>query len=191
MQNREIKVIAICGSNHGVGKTTFAEFIQDAIMRLIGKRTKVAMYSFAECIKECAEHLIGYSSVWEHKDEPCKYLNGKTGRDLLIAIGEMVKKDFNKSFFVDRVIADIKSDTFNDVFIIDDLRFPIELEELRKAFGNDLTVVYIHGLDEVMCMCEGLINPHDTDYETYNLKDSLGQLYDEAATFVKGVFGIE
>ena len=191
MQNREIKVIAICGSNHGVGKTTFAEFIQDAIMRLVGKRTKVAMYSFAECIKECAEHLIGYSNVWEHKNEPCKYLNGKTGRDLLIAIGEMVKKDFNKSFFVDRVIADIKSDTFNDVFIIDDLRFPIELEELRKAFGNDLTVVYIHGLDEVMSMCEGLINPHDTDYETYNLKDSLGQLYDEAATFVKGVFGIE
>ena len=180
------KVIAICGDGHGCGKSTLARFIVD-YCESIGKSADTI--SFADIIKDAAACFIGYRNVYEKKNEPCDYLNGKTPRDLIIFLGEEIKKKFNSQLFARKVIYDIDSSNV-DVSVIDDLRFPTELEALRKAYKDDLYVVYIN-TDRSRgesALCEGLIDPCDANID-YVVKNTgfttFGMLYDDAVYIVE------
>lgn len=176
------KVIAICADGHGAGKTTLAGFIQDYYMT---KNDGVAtVLSFVDILKVAANDLIGYDAVYNNKDKPLDKLNGKTARDLLIFLGEGIKKEFNQSFFVRNLIENELEDTTADLCIIDDLRFPVELETLRDKYGDDLIVIYVHSPTAKVCDCEGLIDSYQSDWETWNT-GTLGNLYDEATEIVE------
>lgn len=175
------KVIAICADGHGAGKTTLAGFIQEYYMT---KNDGVAnVLSFVNILKATASDLIGYKAVYDEKDKPLEKLNGKTARDLLIFMGEGIKKEFGQEFFVKNLIDNDIEDSDFDLYIIDDLRFPVELDTLRDKYGKDLFVVYVHSANAKKCECEGLINVNLTDWDIYN-NASLGQLYDEAVYIV-------
>ena len=176
------KVIAICADGHGAGKTTLAGFIQDYYMT---KNDGAAVVlSFVEILKAAASDLIGYKAAYDEKDKPLEKLNGKTVRDLLIFMGEGIKKEFGQDFFVKNTIVNDIEDSTYDLYIIDDLRFPVELDTLRDKYGDDLIVIYVHSPAAQKCDCEGLINSYQSDWETWNT-GTLGNLYDEATEIVE------
>lgn len=183
------KVIAICGDGHGCGKSTLARFIVDYCE---SKGKSADIISFADLIKDAASCFIGHRNVYEKKDEPCDYLNGATPRDLIIFLGEEIKKRFNPQIFVRKVIYDIDSSNI-DVSVIDDLRFPVELAELRKAFKDNLYVVYIY-TDRSRgesALCEGLIDLCDANIN-YTVQNNgfttFGMLYDDAVNIVENIY---
>ena len=181
MEPTKKKVIAICSNGHGAGKTTLAEFIQDYYYKATGKDAH--MLSFVNCLKGAASSLIDYNAVWDEKDKPLEELGGKTPRDLLIFLGEGIKREFNPKFFAEKAIEEIEETTY-PLYIIDDLRFPVELDALYDQYGADCIPIYIHTPAAKECECEGLIDPFQAVWETYNT-GTLGDLYDEAADIVE------
>lgn len=186
------KVIAICASNHGAGKSTLARFIVDQVRHEYNRFC--ATESFAGVIKDMAYELIGNAAFKkEYKNIPCNQLAGKTPRELFIVLGETLKREFDDKIFVKRVIENINKG-IDKVVVIDDLRFPVELEELRNAYGKDLTVVYIKADDaDTAEPMENLIKPKDANISitNYKLTDSLGELYDAAVAIVEEVLNNE
>lgn len=137
------KVIAIAANGHGVGKSTLADFIEDALERQ--HNVECCRESFASCLKLACEQLIGAKPVFCAKDKPCKALNGHAPRELLIKLGEMIKKEFDSAFFVKKIISEIYVMPNDHVVIIDDMRFPVELNMLRDTFGDNLTAIFLEG----------------------------------------------
>jgi len=174
------KVIAICADGHGAGKTTLAGFIQDYYMTKNDGAATVLSF----VLKAAASDLIGYKAVYDEKDKPLEKLNGKTARDLLIFMGEGIKKEFGQEFFVKNLIDNNIEDTIYDLYIIDDLRFPVEYETLTDKYGADVIVVYVHSPAAKVCECEGLIDSFKADWEVWNT-GTLGNLYDEATEIVE------
>lgn len=181
MDTSNKKVIAICADGHGAGKTTLAGFIQDYYTT---KAKKVcAVQSFSDIIKEAAMPFVGYEGAYRNKDKPMKILGGKTPRNLLICLGENIKKDFGPEFFARYMIDHEIEDSDYELYIIDDLRYPAEVKALSEKYGKNLYVVYVHSPNAEKCECEGLISLELADWQVWNT-GSLGQLYDEAVDIV-------
>ena len=183
MEPTKKKVIAICSNGHGAGKTTLAEFIQHYYETVTGHEGNVRKLSFVDCIKDAASQFIDFNAVWYEKDTPLEELGGKTPRDLFIFLGEGIKREFNPKFFAEKAIEEIEKTTY-PLYIIDDLRFPVELDTLYDKYGADCIPIYIHAPAAKECECEGLIDPFQAVWETYNT-GTLGDLYDEAVEIVE------
>lgn len=178
------KVIAIFGCGRGAGKSTLARFMVDYyISKHQDAFLGATVMSFTECLKFAASCLLDVETVNDRKDTPFVELGGKTPRDLLIFLGEGIKKEFTPDFFAKRMVYEINRSNY-DLVVIDDLRFPIELETLGKAFGPNLYTVYLFNKDAKKGACEGLINPNECDWSAYN-NGSIGTLYDEAVDILK------
>lgn len=194
MESTNKKVIAICSNGHGAGKTTLAEFIVDAAKRLRKKQGSVG--SFAEKLKNmCAYDLVSDYNVMydERKDQPNPELNGVTPRDVLIAVGTALKNTCGEDILTKLTLKEIKDDLFKDYadfVVIDDLRFPYELEALKEEYGDDLYTIYLEGNPDEMpqdLSTEGLMCPGDCN-TLFNNYGSLGLLYDCAILVVESVW---
>lgn len=184
MDTSNKKVIAICADGHGAGKSTLARFIQDYYTAVTKKVCAVA--SFADIIKEAAMPFVGYEGAYQNKDKPMKILGGKTPRNLLICLGENIKKDFGPEFFARYMIDHEIEDSNYELYIIDDLRYPAEVKALSEKYGKNLFVIYVHNHRAEKCECEGLISLDVVDWQAWNT-GTLGQLYDEAVEIVSQV----
>ena len=194
MESTNKKVIAICSNGHGAGKTTLAEFIVDVAKRLRKKQGNVT--SFAAKLKNmCAYDLVSDYNVMydERKDQPNPELNGVTPRDVLIAVGTALKNACGTNILTKLTLKEIKDDLFHDYadfVVIDDLRFPYELEALKEEYGDDLHTIYLEGNpDETPqdLSTEGLMCPGDCNDYLHN-EDTLGALYDYAVEIVGWVW---
>ena len=195
MESTNKKVIAICSNGHGAGKTTLAEFIVDAAKRLRKKQGNVT--SFAAKLKNmCAYDLVSDYNVMydERKDQPNPELNGVTPRDVLIAVGTALKNTCGEDILTKLTLKAIKDDLFHDYadfVVIDDLRFPYELEALKEEYGDDLYTIYLEGTaaNDVPqdLSTEGLMCPGDCCGYFYN-EYTLGTVYDYACTIVEAVW---
>lgn len=139
------KIILICGKA-GAGKNT----VGDVISRI----THGTQYAFADCVKDIAREM-GWD---DEKDEK--------GRRLLQEIGT-AGRNYYKDVWVDKVISKIhfQSSFISPVTIITDWRYINEVEKIKKAFPDVITIRVIgreydlgvnadheseHGLDGVM-----------------------------------------
>lgn len=107
-----------------------------------------------------------------------------TPRALCILKGS-VNRAIDSSYWVGRTIDDIKSKRANDFtgnskFVISDLRYRSEVEQLRQAFGKDLVIVRVNRFDE----CQST-DPSERDLDNYMFdvvienKGSLDELYEK------------
>lgn len=108
-----------------------------------------------------AIHRIMWDSFRDYKvdniDE-VEFIKCWTPRALAILEGS-VKRSVTSSYWVDRVINNIKdhADTigntpFQPYYVISDLRYISEVEQLRAAFGDNLKTVRINRFDDVDTM---------------------------------------
>lgn len=116
-----VRVFAMCSPTPGCGK----DVVKDFLVKTYPAVTKG--WAFANYLKEVAKTL-----GWNGEKD-------KRGRELLIDLGLTVRKhDIN--FWVNKVVMGIRESN-KDFHVISDLRFLNEYEVLRRAFGDNLTVI--------------------------------------------------
>ncbi len=112
-------IILITGKA-GVGKTTLSCILRDYINTNLKLNSHI--YSFAMKLKECAKFYFGWDG---NKDDK--------GRELLQNIGR-VGRIYNKDIWVEFLLTRVWAENLipPDIVIVDDWRFPNELEYLVK-----------------------------------------------------------
>ena len=122
-----MKIFLIAGKARS-GKDTAANMIKTYYEKN-GK--KVLIIGFADHIKNYAKKITGWDGTDETKP-----------RELLQTLGtDIIRKEIDENFFVNRTIDDIKVYKYYfDVIILSDVRFPNELELPKKVFEEVYTI---------------------------------------------------
>ena len=118
-KKRDILIFVISGKA-GTGKDEVANI-------LLNHYENSLIISYAFYLKNYAMNILGWDGNSSTKP-----------RDFLQAIGcELIKNNIDDKMLVRRVIEDIKVYSyFYDVIIIDDARFPSEIDDIKKNFKN-------------------------------------------------------
>lgn len=130
MKKREPKIFLIAGrARHG--KDTMAAMIREYYLKqgLMPERLQFSYY-----IKDYAKRLTSWDGSEETKDEI---------REFLQELGtEIIRKQIDPDFFIHRVCDDIRVYSFFcDVLTISDVRFPREIEEVKKVFPKTISIL--------------------------------------------------
>lgn len=122
--NNEPTIFLICGkARHG--KTTTGDFMREYYE---SKNIKVANTLIALYLKTYAQNFFG----WDGKPET-------KPRELLQQLGtEIIRQKLGKElFFIERTIEDIEIlKHFFNVIIIDDIRFPLEINKIKEHYSK-------------------------------------------------------
>ena len=178
-ENNEPIIILLCGKARN-GKSTFARYIKN----IVGKNRAVQV-AIASTLKNYVKMYFN----WDGNDET-------KPRELLQILGtDIIRKKLNKEkLFINRTIEDINiMKHFFDIFIIDDIRLEIEINEIKKSFkkvyvvqvlrednkDNDLSNKEKKHITEI-----GLDNFKDYDY-IINNNGSLKDLENKAKEFIE------
>jgi len=128
LENKKNYIYLICGkARHG--KTTSGNMINNIYAK---KNMKVANTLIALYLKSYVKQFFG----WDGSDET-------KPRDLLQELGtDIIRKKLNKpKFFINRTIEDIEIlSNFFEAIIIDDIRFPEEIEDIKQKYPNTISI---------------------------------------------------
>jgi hypothetical protein len=128
--NNSRRIIAFTGQAESGKDTAFEAF------------PEAARYSFADPLKEAAMRLfnLSYYHVYIAKDVPLEQLGGKTPRDILKSLGDVLLDKYGKDFFVNNLSHRLK-DATEDFIVITDARYDPEAEMVKTKMAG--TVVRI------------------------------------------------
>ena len=151
-----MKVILIGGKARS-GKDTLADILTE---ELIKKNKKVCKIQVGQYIKYYAQKYFG----WDGKEET-------KPRDLLNELGtEIIRKKIDENFHIDRLIQDIKVlSYYYDVFIVSDIRFPIEIDKPKNEFKNVFSIKVIRENKELNDLQKKHLT--ETSLDNYNRFD--------------------
>ena len=156
---KEPIIFLICGkARHG--KTTTGNFIRKYAKEqgLDVANTYIALY-----LKTYAEHFFGWSG--KDEDKPRELLQ-KLGTDIIR------KKLGMEYFFINRTIEDINIlKYFFHVIIIDDIRFPIEIEKIKESFKNVISIKILRENFESELSNEQMQHATETALDNYDNYD--------------------
>lgn len=128
LENKKNYIYLICGkARHG--KTTSGNMIHEIYEK---QNMKVANTLIALYLKSYAKQFFGWDGSEETKP-----------RDLLQELGtDIIRKKLNKpKFFINRTIEDIEIlSNFFEAIIIDDVRFPEEIEDIKAKYPNTISI---------------------------------------------------
>lgn len=111
------------------GKNTFASLIKDHLEQ---RGKKVCQIELMRTLKGYCKDYFGWDGSEETKP-----------RDLLQQFGtEIIREKMNRPLFhIHRLVEDIEIlSYFYDDFIVDDIRFPLEIEKIIEAFPNEKVI---------------------------------------------------
>lgn len=125
--NKKIKIYLIAGKAQS-GKDTVAKYIKKICNEYNLKHINL-QYSFY--FKNYAKNIIS----WDGKEET-------KPREFLQFLGtDLIRKEIDELFFVNRMIEDIKVYSyFFDIITVSDVRFKIEIDLLKKIFKNTYSI---------------------------------------------------
>ncbi len=126
--NRNPLIVCICGKARS-GKNTVSNYFGDLFIK---DNKKVIVSPYTKYLKKYIEDILGESITEENKP-----------RDLLQNLSKDVIKGIlnDEDFFIRRQIEDINFYSyFCDVIIINDVRFPKEIEVLRDKYDNVISI---------------------------------------------------
>lgn len=135
------KIIVLIGKK-GSGKSTIAGIIKKL-------KNNCEIKSFAEPIKNICSILgIKNENLYDPLKKEIKFEDGifigESGRTMMQKIGTIFRNNFDKNIFVKIMIEKIKELLDEEkMIIIDDCRFPNEIEELKKVFNNNIIFIKI------------------------------------------------
>jgi len=140
--------VALAGNNHA-GKSTFASSMND--------RSHV---SFAHELRNiCAKILHRNASTLTHdyiKAQESDMFPGYTNRDVMITVATAIRS-MNDTYFVDATLDDLDDSRI----VIDDLRFMVEHDAIKKKYGDMAAIILIMNGNEEYT---GSIDPVCFDY---------------------------
>ncbi len=165
------------------GKNTFAS---DLSSFLESRGRKVCVIELMRTLKGYCKDYFG----WDGKDET-------KPREFLQKLGtEIIREKQGKPLFhIERLMEDISVlENFYDDFIVPDVRFPLEIEEIKKRSSMGAVSIQILREDNVQGLAgdlskhiteTALDNYHDYDFSIQNT--SLEELKKQALTIVREV----
>ena len=156
-KNRNPIIILIAGKARS-GKNTVSKILESEFIK---EKKEVIISPYTKYLKEYIHNITD----WNIEDE-----NNKP-RDLLQKLSsELIKEKLGlENIFINRQIEDIKIYSyFKDVIIINDVRFPKEIDTIKNIFSNVVSIQvkrsnYISGLTK-----EQLQDVTETSLDNYN-----------------------
>lgn len=156
-KNRNPIIILIAGKARN-GKNTVSKILESEFIK---EKKEVIISPYTKYLKEYIHNITD----WNIEDE-----NNKP-RDLLQKLSsELIKEKLGlENIFINRQIEDIKIYSyFKDVIIINDVRFPKEIDTIKNIFTNVVSIQvkrsnYISGLTK-----EQLQDVTETSLDNYN-----------------------
>ena len=156
-----MKIYLVCGKAHS-GKNTASSFMKEY---LENKNIRVCEIQITRTIKGYIKDYFGWDGNEDTKP-----------RKLLQDLGNFIREK-DKYFHINRLTEDIEilANMF-DVFIVNDIRLPLEIEEIKNRF-NDVTSIgiemknYVSPLskDEASDITEHALDEYkDYDYKIIN-----------------------
>lgn len=127
--NRKDPLIILIAGKARSGKGTIARYLKESLEAL---DKKVVISPYTKYLKQYIEDITGEVITEDHKP-----------REMLQKLSsELIKKELGKEdFFIQRQIEDLLVYSyFMDVVIIPDVRFPKEIEVVRKYFSNVVSI---------------------------------------------------
>ncbi len=124
-----MKIYLVAGKS-GSGKGKVAEIIKEYYTSV---KKKAIVTDFSKYLKMYAKEVLN----WDGKNpKPRKFL-----QDLGVTIRENMDKP---KMLINRLMDDIDVyKLYFDAVIISDVRLPLEIEEFRKAYGEDVSAIYV------------------------------------------------
>ena len=173
-----MKIYLVAGKS-GSGKGEVARIIKEYYLGL-GKKPIVT--GFSKYLKMYAKEIID----WNGNDpKPRKFL-----QDLGVTIRENMDMPL---FFVIRIIEDIKVyELYFDVVILDDVRLPIEIDEIKKTFDNVYSMYVVNQFAPSTLTIEEQMHKTETALENYSnfdftiVNDNIERLDDRVINFIEG-----
>lgn len=173
-----MKIYLVAGKS-GSGKGEVARIIKEYYL---SQGKKPIITGFSKYLKMYAKEVIG----WNGKDpKPRKFL-----QDLGVTIRENMDMPL---FFVNRIIEDIKVyDLYFDVVILDDVRLPIEIDEIKKTFNNVYSMYVVNQFAPSTLTIEEQMHMTETALENYSnfditiVNDNIERLDDRVINFIEG-----
>lgn len=129
------QLIVFCG-NAGSGKSTLCEYLSEKYLYF---RLK-----FADPIKEMLASIgLGYEELeGDLKEKPCDLLGGKTPRFAMQTLGtEWGRQAVYNNIWVDAWSRDAEELLLYRNVVCDDMRFPNEVEAVKKFNGTIIKIV--------------------------------------------------
>lgn len=118
-----MKIILIAGKARS-GKNTVANIIKETL-----NNKKVINLEYSSYMKKYAENIIDWDGSENTKP-----------RDLLQQLGDEIKS-FDPLFLIKEMIMDIDIySMYFDIITISDVRFPNEIDEIKKKFENSISI---------------------------------------------------
>ena len=129
-----MKIIMICGKARS-GKDTLTDYLIPGL-----EDEKVCRIQISQYIKYYAMKYFGWDGSEETKP-----------RDLLNKLGtEIIRNKIDPEFHINRLLQDIEVlSYFFDTFIVNDVRYPIEIEKVKEKFDNVTTIKIFRESDEL------------------------------------------
>lgn len=178
LENRDSLVICICGKARS-GKSLVGKYIYDYY---VDNGYDVVFSPYTKYLKMYISEITGWDMT--DKDKP---------RDLLQQLSsELIKKKLNRNdFFINRQLEDIDIYSyFFDIIIIPDVRFPREIDVLKKKYNRVVSIGVIrNNYDSELTDSQkndvtetALDNYSEYDYCIYN--DDTDKLYSDTLEVV-------
>ena len=150
-----MKIFLIAGKA-GSGKAEVAKMIKEFY---IYKKENSIITGYSKYLKMYAKEMIDWDG--NENNKPRKFLQD---------LGSYIRHTLNMPyFFIDRMIDDIRVyEKEADVCIIDDIRLPEEIEEIKKNFDDVTSILVINQFGKSSLSVEEQIHPTETALESYN-----------------------
>ena len=149
-----MKIYLIAGKA-GSGKSEVAKFIKEYYI-YAKKETVITEYS--KYIKMFAKELTNWDGT--NANKPRKFLQD---------FGSYVRYDMGEpKFFVRRMLEDIEIyDNYVDAVVISDVRYPIEIEEIKKEYPNAISIYVINQFGQSKLSIEEQMHSSELALEDY------------------------
>ena len=175
----EIMKIYLVAGKSGSGKGEVAKIIKEYYLSL-GKKPIIT--EFSKYLKMYAREIIEWNG-----SEPKQ-------RKFLQDLGVTIRENMDMPlFFVNRIIEDIKVyDLYFDVVILDDVRLPIEIDEIKKTFNNVYSMYVVNQFAPSTLTVEEQMHMTETALENYSnfditiVNDKIERLDDRVIIFIEG-----
>lgn len=170
------KIVLIASDFAGVGKSTFS----NTLVESLGEE-KALKFAFMDELRSQLSHLFVVSEIDHTAFYPENYNKTKNVlhsyserfppfilRELICDYSDLLQTYFGETYWAS-LAEDFIKDIDSEIFVIDDLRRPIELNHMIKQFGaENVITVYLTKVDAVKPALtgsslgyEGLLNPAD------------------------------